>query len=309
MTQLKKHSNSRIVTLYRKDSFIMNAQMGTAPEFVEMAKKSLGSYWDNSYSKVIGSGLNFDEQKLLMPILVDCEPEDRAFREKCADYFRNIRTIVPAKKGRDFEIGLETDNSQPLSKTNLPINLPDYIAYRHALNHPLVAKDKTASEGDMLKEFYIFDPAAQEEALVKTNQTKNEALELYLKIIKTPEKIDMLLTLLDTDPRLFGGKNAQALKEGKLKQLAETSPETFVTTYNGTHFETLYQLQSMLNTGVLIKAGERIIDPETGDTLGHKTEEAIAWIKDKANSDRLIILKSRMQEGLSKPAPNAKSKK
>ena len=128
MATIKKHPNSRIITLYRKDSFLMNAQKGSAPEFLEMAKQSLGSYWDNSFSSVVGSGLNFTEQKLLMPTLVDCEPSDRNFRTKCSEYFASIATKVPYGKGRDLEIGLETSNNEDLSETNMPLNLPDYVA-------------------------------------------------------------------------------------------------------------------------------------------------------------------------------------
>jgi hypothetical protein len=298
-----KHPNSRIVTIFRKDSFINNAQQGSAPEFVSQAKRSLGSYWENSFSKTMGSGLNFEEQALLLPSIVDCEPTDRNFRAKVSEYYAQIKTNIPAEKGRPLEIGLLKDNTQPVSVENQPLNLADYITYRHALNHPLVAKSKDPKDDSMLKEYYIFDPAAAEASMVRANEDKDVALELYLKIKKTPEKIDMLLTLLDVDPRTFKGVNAAKLKADELKKLAEKDPSTFVATFNDKHFETLYDLQSMVNTGVLKRIGDKFIYPETGETIGHSVDEAIAYVKDPKNSETLVLLKARTQEALAKPLP------
>ena len=297
MISTKKHPNSRIVKLYRKPSFIGNAQQG-APEFMAMSKRSIGSFWENSYSSTVGSGLNFSEQKLLLPTIIDCEPDDRSFRAKVAEYYNTVKTSVPFDKGREMEIGLEYSNSEPLSADNLPLNLADYITYRHAKAHPEVAGSKQDGENSMLKFYYIFDAQEQEDFEVLSNKDKDEALILYLRIKKTPEKADMVLTLMGTDPRTFKGKNAQALKLDKIKVLAETSSSKLVSTFNDKSFDEMYTIQTMLNTSVLQKVGERIINPETGTVLGNDMEEAVYWIKDKVNSESLVMLKARMQEGL-----------
>lgn len=304
---LIKNPNSRIVKLYRKNSFIEDAQKG-APEFMAMSKKSIGSFWENSYSKTVGSGLTFEEQKVLLPHIIDCEPEDRNFRAKVAEYYNSIKTIVPFDKGRELEIGLIKSNKEPISLVNQPINLADYITYRHAIAHPKVASSKQESENSMLVEFYIFDAQAQEDTDVKASQDKDKALELYLKVKKTPEKIDMLLTLLGVDPRTFKGNNAEALKLERLKTLADKTPGKVIEVYEHKLFEEMYVIQTMINTSVLQKIGERVINPETGETIGHDMTESVAWIKDKANSESLVLLKARMQEGLSEAPARSKAK-
>lgn len=295
--------------LYRKESFIGNAQAATAPEFMSMSKKSIGSFWENSFSKTQGSGLNFEEQKLLLPTIVDCEPEDRNFRAKVAEYYAAIKTLVPFDKGRALEIGLIMSNSEPVGEKNQPLNLADYLTYRHAIAHPLVAISKQEAENNMLKEYYVFDGQAQEDFELAQSKNKDEALELYLKIKKTPEKVDMLLTLLDTDPRVFRGKNAEALKLDKLKALSESIPDKFVSEFKDNLFEERYTVQTMINTGVLTKVGEKIFNTETGETIGHDMLESIAWIKDKANSETFGMLKARMQEGLTQVPANLKAAK
>jgi len=298
MITTQKHPNSRIIKIYQKNSFIQDAQAKGAPEFMSMAKKSIGSFWENSFSSTVGTGLNFAEQKLLMPTIVDCEPADREFRAKVTNYFASMKTLVPYEKGRELEIGLETSNSEAVSAENLPLNLADYLTYRHALAHPHVAKSKQEGDNNMLKSFYIFDGQEQEDHELKTSQDQDKALELYLTMKKTPEKVDQLLTLLSVDPRTFKGKNAGALKLEKLKSLCDTKPDMVVKLAENKLFEHMYVIQTMLNTGVLQKVGEKIIDPETGTTIGHEMIEAVAWIKDKNNSEKLIMMKARMQEGL-----------
>ena len=239
MIKTAKDPNSRIVKIFRKGTFIEGAQKAQAPEFMAMSKKSLGSFWENSFSKTIGSGLTFNEQKLLLPTIVDCEPEDRNFRAKVAEYYGSIKTIVPYEKGRELEIGLSESNKDPLSAKNLPLNLADYITYRHAAAHPLCAKDKQSADGNMLVEYYIFDPQEQEDFEVKLSQDADKALELYLKIKKTPERVDMLLTLLNVDPRIFKGKNAAELKLAQLKEISEKTPESMITIYENKLFDDL----------------------------------------------------------------------
>jgi hypothetical protein len=276
----------------------MDAQAKGAPEFLAQAKQSLGSFWDNSFSKTIGSGLNFSEQKILLPEIIDCEVEDRNFRAKAAEYFQNIKTSIPYPKGRELEIGLEVSNTEPLSRQNMPLHIADYIAYRHAMAHPLVSNTKEAGESALLTQFYIFDPQAAEDSKVIADKFKDEALGLYLRIKETPEKIDMLLTMLNKDPRTFTGKNAKDLKVSALKVLADTQPKEFVNIFNNNLFEDLYYLQSMVNVKILQRVGTQVIDPQTGDTLGHTDIEAIAWMKNPAKSEQVIMYRARLDEAL-----------
>jgi hypothetical protein len=274
-----------------------------------MSKKSIGSYWAKNQGRAVGSGLTFDEQKLLMPLVVDCEPEDRQFRQKVSEYFASMKTNVDYEKGLTLEIGLEKDNFKPVGKDNMPLELYDYIVYRHALGHPQVAKSKDEADGNQLIEFYIFDPQAVEDAKVLAAVDNDKALTYYLKVKEEPKKVDMLLTLLGVDPREaeFAGKNAMALKLARLKKLSIEQPGKFVDAYDKKHFEELYVIESLINTGIWKRSGARLVDPDAGTTY-HSADEAVAWIKDEKNSQSLALLKGRMQEALSKTLPGKQRK-
>jgi hypothetical protein len=306
-----KDPNSRIVTIFRANSFLDDAQKSSALEFVSMSKRSLGSYWETSHSKAIGSGLNFSEQKLLMPHVVDCEVSDREFRKRCSEYFAEIKTTVPYDKGIELEIGL-SDNTKALGEVlengevNLPINIYDFVRYRHAVAHPEVAASLKDAAGNQLKQFYLFDPQAQIADNKVASDVNDKALALYLKVKDEPQKINMLLTLLKIDPREFSGPNAETLKIEALKAKAQKNASDFVSIYEDKFFDELYVIQSLINTNVLKKIGETIIDPDLGTTIGHNTQEAVAWLKDKSNSESVVILKAKMQEGLAKALPTTK---
>lgn len=294
------HPNSKVVTIFRKASFLMNAQEKTAPEFLAQAKKSIGSYWDSTVSRAVGSGLEFWEQKILMPQIIDCEVEDRNFRTKVTEYFQNMKTTVPYPKGIELEIGMEVSNDEALSPKNLPLNIADYIAYRHAIRHPLVALNKDAAEASGLKEFYVFDPQASEDARLKVNKDRDNALKLYLEISQQSEKHDMLLTLFKIDPRTLNSKkNAGELKLEAIKKIVDSRPGDFIKMLDNKFFEDLYWIESMVLVGVLKKMGESmIIDPLTGETIGNNMDEAIAWMRSDANSPAVAIYRSSTKEKL-----------
>lgn len=301
-----QHPNSKKVTIFRTGSFI-NAAQTQAVEFMSMAKQSIGSYWESKTSKGIGSGLSFSEQDLLMPRILDLPKEDRGFRPAIREYFLNICTHVPYEKGRELEIGLEKDNAAPVSEENLPINLTDFIRWRHARKHPWVAASRKEAEGNILVQFYIFDEEETEMENVQLLNTRDEASALYLAMKDEVHKMDQMLTLLGQDPRNFTGLNAMALKRDALRTVVEKESEIFLKAHKQTHFEEKYLLTTMVNTGVLRRVGERYIDAETVEVIGNNLEEAVYFLKDETKSDTINLLKVRMQESLKKTgAPNKK---
>lgn len=295
-----KERNHREVTLYRKSHFMMEAQLKNAPDFVRSSKQSIGSFWVNSNSKMVGSGLTFDEQKLLMPLIIDCEPSDRNFRTKVSAYFSNMRTVIPYDTGLTLQIGLTEDNNAPLSESNMPYDVHQYITWRHAAAHPQVAASKTAAEGNMLALYYIFDPQATEDSKVLLNENTDKAMELYLEVKRQPEKLDMLLTLLGISPRniKYDGKNGLSLKIADLKAIAEKDPARFITVYETKNFAETYVLLTAVELGLITKVGAYFVDKNSQETIGHNQAEAIQWLKDKTKSDKVVLLKQRMQEAM-----------
>lgn len=303
------HVNSHKITIFRTGSFLSRAQSKETNDYFSQTKESIGSYFESQTSAKVGNGLNFAEEKLLLPEMIDTEATDREFKKKVTDFYADLTTNVPFSTGITLEIGLELSNDKPVSADNMPLELNDYLRYRHAKNHPQVAITKDASAGNSLKRFYIFDPENVQAGNTKKNKEKDAAYAIYLKVKEEPASVDTLLTLLGIDPRNYIGKrDAEELKKEKLRELAEGKPAEFVTTHDEGELEIRSWIISMVNTKVLTKIGNKFLDPETQETLANSMEEMIYFFKDEEKSGEITVLKARRQEAMSKPVPKEMKK-
>lgn len=296
--------NSKKITILRKPTMMEGAQ-DKAAEFMSMSRKSIGSYFESKNAKGIGSGLSFDEKDLLMPRLIDVPKDDRTFLDTVRKFFESLQTYVPYEDGVILEIGLSIDNSKPITyfdekrdKYNTPIAYMDYVRYRHAMHHPKVAASYAEAQGNQLIDFYIFDPATARQQDTELSNTKDKALQIYLKIKEDMVKVDAMITLMGTDPRTFTGAGKDDEKTTFLRKQADERSVKFLEEYETKMFEEKYMLQSMMNTGIIRRVGNQYIDSETGKIIGNNTEEAMYFFKDPVNSDKISILKANLQEML-----------
>lgn len=302
----ERHINSKRVTIFRTGTFMEAAQTGAA-EFMSMSKRSIGPYFSGSLGDAIGTGLNFLEIDILMPLIINVPHTDSTFRQKVRDFFASIVTKIAFGSGCELEIGLELDNEKPIGvrnpdgtykEINLPIKIQDYIRYRQALGHPLVAASKSEAQGNILKEFYVFDQTLVDTEAASLRKVVDRATTSYLTLKTDMDKVDAMLTLLGTDIRAYHGAAAADLKVEELHRLATTKSREFNEAMDDKEFETRYLIRKMVNTGVVRKIGNQFVDKETGGILGHTEEEVIFYIKDALNSDKVSILKSKTQEAM-----------
>ena len=303
MTEHEQHPNSRKITIFRAGSFLSRAQGSNADAYFASSNKSIGSYFENCSSPRVASGLSFSEEDILLPLILPVPSTDKEFRKEVSKFYVDITTKVPYSKGIDLEVGLTTDNKAPISETNKPIALMDYLRYRHALKHPAVAKTKEDADGNGLIEFYIFDASEALKKTTKKTEEKDAAFEIYLSIKPDEKKVTMMLTLLGIDPREFTGANKMDEMTAALRTQAETNPTRFIETYKNTDLEVHYHITTMVNTGVLKVVGLRYVVAETNKLLGNTLEETTFYFKDETNSDMVSALKAQNQEHMKKAIP------
>lgn len=304
------HRNSKKITILRKGTFAESAQVNAA-EFMSMSKKSIGPYWESKSAKGIGSGLSFAEKDMLMPRIIDIPKEDRNFMPDVKKFFESLTTPIPYLDGLQLEIGLELDNNELITfrnengELNWPINVMDYIRYRHALSSPKVAPSLAAAKGNVLVDYYIFDPAETLADEIKVSETKDRALTMYLTIKNDKERVDKLLTLLGKDPRDIGG-SSDRIEE--LRRLADTQAASFIREYDSELSDEKYLLTSLINTGLVRQVGNQYINAETQKLIGSNKEEAMFYFKDPVNSDKVSILKAQLHEAMKKETTKKKNR-
>lgn len=322
MSEQSTHPNSKKVTILRKSSFAESSQVNAA-EFMSMSKKSIGTYYESKSAVFIGSGLNFAEKDLLMPKMIDIPKEDRTFSAEVKKFFEGISTKVPYEHGLELEIGMTIDNKKPptyyvdekitgedgIEKTirtyNWPINLMDFIRYRHALGHPHVAPSLAEAKGNVLIQYYVFDPLASRDEETRFSDTKDRALTFYMAIKGNQEKVDQLLIVLGIDPRDFP---AAGDRVEQLRKKADEKPATFISEYEDGMFEQKYLLRGMMKTGLIKKIGNQYVNNETGKSIGNNEQEALYYFTDPDNNDKAAILKGNLQEEMKKVVKGRKNR-
>lgn len=294
---IDKHPNSKIITIFRAGSYLARAQGKEIQDFFAEASVSIGSFWESSTSTKVATGLTHTEEELLLPGIIDAEPTDRDFRKKVSDYFTELDIKVP-HKGRQMEIGLDLDNNKPVSKTNWPLSLSDYIQYRLARTHPKMAPTSEAAEASPIYDYYIFDKEASVNKNLNKTKEKDDALKLFYSIEDSPIKIREMLLLMGKDPREFSGKDADRLQKDHLRNLTETKPALFISTFKLEDLSTRYWITAMVRSGVLEQIGARIRVKNAAKTiLGNNMEEAIVFFQDvDTNEDMITSLKAQQQE-------------
>lgn len=313
----KTHINSHIVTLNRLGTFLSKAQKNSTggSSFFQGGKESVGSYWESENSHKVGSGLTMAEEAILMPFIIDIPADDRSFRAAVTQFFNELTTNIPDDNPLELEIGLLVDNSKPISLEkdaatglqNLPINIMDYIRYRHAKGHPWTAADKKSGEGNLTKKFYIFDKVELQTEKTQVGKQRDAAIAVYMKVKLNDDSIDQMLILMGEDIRKYNGmKNAEDLKLEALHKYATTDSVNFKARYDEGDIDIRAWISNMLTTGVLKPIGKTIIDPETNDSIGGSMDEAIYYFKDEKNSSFVGTLKARLQEANTKPVEEAK---
>lgn len=292
--------NSKKVRLKRNPTFLAGSQTPEAQEFFGLASQGIGSYFESTNANRVASGLTTAEELILLPAVLGLPAGDRDFWAKRNEFYGALEVKVPYKEGIELEIGL-TDNSEPLSATNLPINLHQYLRYRFVANHPWVAQSETLGRGNQLKSFYIHDDVEHTEGVATLNDAKDEATVHFLKLKNTAAKVEMMMTLMGVDYRDIVGQNAKQtaqLRVEKLRDLLNADPVKFTKIHEDRDFEVKYNVRMMLNTQVLKQVGQKILITETGESLGNE-EAAVQFFKDEdENSDKIGVLKAKLQEAV-----------
>lgn len=283
-----------------------------AQEYLSQSKRSIGSYFATKNSSRQGTGLNDEEVKLLLPQILDIRPEDIEFRKKVSQFYQEINTSIPYEKGLELEIGLELDDNKPVThfeeavidgKTkkiyNMPINLEDYIRYRHALKHPSCASSPELAKGNQTVDYFIEDPERVLVSKINAVDYADKAIAMYAQIRNEPKKIKMILSLLHLEiPRKSPGQPVMVERMNDeervlaVRKLAMEKPEKFLKVANDKFLQQKYLLNELISVDLLKRAGSSILVTSSSEVLGITDDEAVKNLfEDPAKAPLLGILK------------------
>lgn len=227
-------------------------------------------------------GLEGEEETKLLSKYLSMDPKDPNFANTVRDFWAELRVLIPME-GKVLDISTDANGE--------PVSIFDYIIYRFAKIHPLVADNKQEMLDDSRKQFYIFNFEDHISETNKAVQFKKKAYGELIKIGNDEEKINRLVKLLsDSNPDKMNIKEKQNL----LDTLIEADATKFYIMATDKELEIKYLISELVTYDIVSKYGNQyyFIDEKLGDTL----EETILFFKDKKRSGEIVTMKAQLEE-------------
>lgn len=246
---------------------------------VQKSRVKLGSHFVNSAPL---KGLSREEERKYLPQIIGIDPDERSFRKEAQDYWASFSIEVPMS-GVVLEVGTD-ENGEPL-------NLEDWVAYQWAKKHKSVAESQEEMEGNIVKDFYIYDG---ERETIRENIKVQAKKKAYRKFIQMSDDKDVL----EYAVRLLTNSNPSNMTKEQMENILSTvvdeSPDRFLTVAGDKHLKTKASIMEMVSLGVLRKIGNQFLFMD--QTIGNTLDEAVAYLTNPKNSGEVTQMKSQLEE-------------
>jgi len=264
---------SHLITINRRPN-----STNLPTEVYNESKRKIGSVFTAGGDII--RGLTFAEQKQYLPEILGVSPADTEFSRKCREYYLNLTVDVPMG-GLDLEIGLDEDGH--------PLNVLDYIKYKFACAHPFVVQDESEITGSKRIQYYISDNRKELAEASANLVIRKDAYKEFIKISDNENRMNMVLHVYGANPKTM----TKDEKELTLEELQEDNPIYFLDICKDKNLEMTALINEALSAEALRRVGNSILDGDI--TLGNSMEEAVIFLKDKANSNVLTAVKAKLK--------------
>ena len=248
------------------------------------------------------------EKQKLMPKLINVSATSDLFEERCKAYFANISKEVPVD-GLELEIGFTypnqelADNEDTNNPLVYPINVEDYVLYKHCLVYSRVARSFEEVNKSNKILFYFYDK--ETELANKLNEQKLilKAHTLIPTLLQNSMKVKQVYTIynsLKNTPPEYNIENKNDAKgiEVSLFKYAQENPKLFTNIVNDKNAEYTFFISYALEKNIIKKLpNTNTIVFEKDDnavTLGNSYVEAITFLKNEKNQVLYNEIKSTL---------------
>ena len=275
---------------------------------------------------VIGSSIrssrtlaaNKAEIEAYFPNLIGLAPNNQNFISRVKAYLNNISVPVD-ELGKTLDISFRYNTKRDylmfkakedkIEDINLlesekhkygnPINLPDYLIYRHCLLYRDVAKDTAFINNNPNVRFYFRDNKREADLQAKLRLEINNAKVNYVKIIGNSELFDSVFTqycVNNNIPVTVGAGMTDIDKQTHLDKYSTQEPVKFNKICNDKDLVIKSFIENLIARGELNRATHnQNITTFDGEFIGANVKEAVAWFKNPANNARVDAWKNKLK--------------
>ena len=180
-----------------------------------------------------------------------------------------------------------------------PLNLEQYILYRHCLNYPDVAKDEAFINSNANLRFYIKDKNKEEVRKNKIIKEQQVALRHLVELQASPIKTNAVYVeyCIYSGISLSDGLSKTALIQSKeLMDFATTNPRKFNEFVNDKNLLDKAFIETLITRGELVRSdfNQQISTPD-GEFIGANINEAISYFKNPNNAGLKTKLENKLK--------------
>lgn len=184
-------------------------------------------------------------------------------------------------------------------KLGYPINVDDYLMYRHCLLYNDVAKDVALINSDSNIRFYFKDDQKEAEKLRKFRIEVNKAKSNYVACIADDTLFDAVYTqfcVVNNMPVISSLAENRTDREIKLDKFSTDEPVKFNKIFNNKDVKLIATIEMLIARGELIRSqyNQNITSPD-GDFIGANMGEAVAWFKNAENTSVVNALINKLK--------------
>lgn len=182
-----------------------------------------------------------------------------------------------------------------------PINVTDYILYRHCLLYSGIAKDVSLINSDPSIRFYIKDDKREAENEAKFRNAKNLARANYVKLLNDAELFKAVFIDYCTKNNIpiNSGLAMDIIRKQELLDTYSTNePVKFNRACEDKDIILKGLIETLIAKGELIRATyNQNISTASGEFIGANMKEAVVWFKNPANNAMVENFKNRLIYG------------
>lgn len=180
-----------------------------------------------------------------------------------------------------------------------PVNITDYILYRHCLLYRDIAKDTALINCDPFVRFYLKDDAKDKERQQKLRQEINNAKRNYIEVIGDDEMFDAVYIqycVVVGLPIVDSLLSERMDKENQLDKFSTSEPVKFNSIVKDKDLRIKSLIELLIARGEFVRSQfNQNITTQDGEFIGANMKEAIAWAKNPENENVLAAFKNKLK--------------
>lgn len=180
-----------------------------------------------------------------------------------------------------------------------PVNIIDYILYRHCLLYRDIAKDTALINCDPFVRFYLKDDAKDKERQQKLRQEINNAKRNYIEVIGDDEMFDAVYIqycVVAGLPIVNSLLSERMDKENQLDKFSTSEPVKFNSIVKDRDLRIKSLIELLIARGEFVRSQfNQNITTQDGEFIGANMKEAIVWAKNPENENVLAAFKNKLK--------------